>query len=106
MEKNFERLPKWAQLEIQVMKKRIAYLENQLAQVMGYKETNTFISEGLSSKPLPNNSVIEFAVDSNSKATVYVNGNVININTDSRNGKRMVILPIASNCFEIKFVNY
>ena len=86
-----EKLPKWAQSEI----KRLQGL------------TNTHLVEGLDKKPLMNNAQIEFATGHNkmNKVTVYVRSNgMIDVNSDSRLGQELVILPRAANSFYLTFI--
>ena len=104
----FDKLPKWAQQEIKTLEMRQLEIENKLSQYSGEQETNTYIQEGLSKTPLPINSNVEFRVgrDGANKATVYVRSDgLIDVNTDSRLGHTMLILPRAANSFYIAFVS-
>lgn len=104
----FEKLPKWAQSEITSLRNDNDSLKSKLLQYEGMEQTNTYISEGPSRKPLPNSANVEFCVGVGglNKARVYVRDNgVIDVNTDSRLGHEMVIRPRAANSFYIDFVN-
>lgn len=103
----FDKLPKWAQSEITNLERSIKKHKQTISELMGEEETNTYISEGLTLKPLPNNSKIEFKVGENqcNNVRVYINSEgLIDINSDSRRSHEMVIKPRASNSFYIKFI--
>jgi hypothetical protein len=103
-----EKLPKWASSEITSLNYRIKELEKYISQINGESETNTYITEGLSKRPLQKNATVEFqtGVNNLNKVSVYVrNDGTIDINTDSRLGESMVILPRAANSFYITFIN-
>lgn len=100
-----EKLPKWAKSEIIRLSNNNTNLESKISEMLGNSDTNTFIIDGLYEKPLINNAIVKFKTNKNS-ATVYVEKNgKIYVNTDSRTGKRMIILPIATNCFNIDFID-
>jgi hypothetical protein len=103
----FDKLPKWAQSEITTLKNNVFTLNNKLSQYEGMSETNTYLREGMDKKPLPKNANVEFYADKTqlNKASIYVRSNgMIDVNTDSRSGDEMVILPRAANSFYITFV--
>lgn len=105
-EEQFNKLPKWAQSEIRVLKMDNSELKTRLNEYEGVDPTNTYISEGLSSSFLPNNANIEFKMGDKQEHTVRVRVNkygLVDVNTDSRSGKDMVILPRAANSFYIDF---
>ena len=107
-QEQLDRLPKWAQLEIKRLEVYTKTLEQKLLEFNGLIETNTRISEGLDYRPLPNNSCVEFktGINQNNSVRVYVNRDgVVDVNTDSRMGKTMVIMPRAANSFYITFVD-
>lgn len=102
-----EKLPKWAQSEIKRLEGLTKTLEQRLSEFNGESETNTYLVDGLEKKPLMNNAQIEFTTgkNNNNRVTVYVRSNgAVDINTDSRMGHTMVILPHAANSFYIKFM--
>jgi hypothetical protein len=102
-----EKLPKWAQSDIKRLEGLTKTLEQRLSEFNGESETNTYLVDGLDKKPLMKNSQIEFTTgkNNNNRVTVYVRSNgVVDINTDSRMGHTMVILPRAANSFYIKFM--
>lgn len=102
-----EKLPKWAQSEIKRLQGLTQTLEQMLSEFNGESETNTHLVEGLSSKPLMNNACIVFKTGKNklNSVRVYVNREgVIDINSDSRMGQEMVLLPRAANSFYITFI--
>lgn len=43
----FEKLPKWAKLEIKSLQNSKQYLTQRLKEYTGEEETNTYISEGM-----------------------------------------------------------
>lgn len=103
-----EKLPKWAQRHIYCCERDIGALKKEKAETSGDLPTNTIRRDGLERIPLPNNSNIEFFTDSSrtQKATIYVRSNgLIDVNTDSGLGKKMVIIPNTSNSFYIAFVD-
>ena len=82
-------------------------LTKRLKEFEGQSETNTYLQDGLSKKPLPNNAQIEFRTGANKMNKVCVcirNDGLVDVNTDSRLGERMVVMPCASNSFYITFV--
>lgn len=102
-----EKLPKWAQSEIRTLEMVKNSLEQRIMQFSGAAETNTYICNGLSKMPIQNNARIDFYTDDKklNKASIYVREDgTIDVNTDSRMGKTMVIRPRASNSFYIYFV--
>lgn len=102
------KLPKWAQSEIKQLETYKKSLEQRIMQFEGEAETNTYIREGLSKMPIQNNAQIEFQTGDRKLNTVSVyvrkDGN-IDINSDSRLGHTMVIMPRAANAFYITFIN-
>lgn len=103
----FEKLPKWAQSEIKVLSQNIKDLSEKMNQLNGDSETNTYLNDMLDKQPLPKNSVIRFHLGEKNlnHVSVYVNRyGVIDINGDSRLGKKMVIIPQAANAFYIDFI--
>lgn len=104
-EKQFNKLPKWAQSEIRRLEGDNKYFEERLQEYEGKMETNTYLHKGIDNSPLPNNSCVKFCANKQESISVYVMADgLINVNCDSRNGTRAVILPQASNVFNIKFV--
>jgi len=106
-EEQFNKLPRWAQTEIGVLKGKNEHLNKKLEQFNGQGETNTYIVEGMSKRPLPNNSIIGFVVGeekfNNVSAFVRKDG-TLDINANSRGGETLVILPRASNSFYLSFI--
>jgi hypothetical protein len=106
-QEQIEKLPKWAQSEIKLLKSYIQTLEQRIKEFNGDAETNTFLTEGLSKMPLQKNGCIEFQTgrDNQNKVYVYVRRDgMIDINTDSRLGQDVVILPRAANSFYLTFI--
>ena len=102
-----EKLPKWAQSEIKRLEGLTLTLEQRLAEFNGESETNTYLVEGLDRKPLMKNAQIEFTTGFNNmnKVNVYIRQNgIIDINSDSRLGQELVILPRACNSFYLYFI--
>jgi len=102
------KLPKWAQEEIKVLEMRVSELTKKIDEYKGKEETNTYIRDGLSKIPLPNNSSVEFQVGKGkqNKVVVYVNRDgFVDVNTDSRIGQTTVIMPRAANSFFVTFAN-
>lgn len=105
-QEQFDKLPKWAQSELKQSENSVKYLQSKLEVYEGKIETNTVIREGLSKSYLPKNTVVEFHTGKNNlnSVSVYVRQDgSIDINTDSRLGETMVILPRAANSFYINF---
>ena len=102
-----EKLPRWAQNEIISLESRKCTLEQKIMEYQGDKITNTYIRDGLKSRPLPYNAQIEIYTGEAhlNKVSIYARKNGdIDINTDSRSSKTMVILPRAANSFFIRFI--
>lgn len=102
-----EKLPKWAQSELNRLQGLTQTLEQRLSEFNGESETNTYLIEGLDKKPLMNNAHIEFTTGQNNlnKVCVYVRRDgMIDINSDSRLGHTLVVLPRAANSFYLTFV--
>jgi hypothetical protein len=103
----FEKLPKWAQSEINRLKNENKSIKEKNNQIEGNSETNTFLVEGLDLKPLPKNSCVDFKTGKNNLNTVSVfirkNG-TIDVNTQSKLGQLPVIMPMAANSFHISFI--
>ena len=103
----FEKLPKWAQSEIKSLERYKMSLEQRLSEYKGEAKTNTYIIEGLEKIPIQNNAQIEFQTGegNNNKVNVYTRKDgSIDVNTDSRIGHTMVVIPRAANSFYITFV--
>lgn len=104
-----EKLPKWAQKKIKSLEMYQQSLEQRIMQFQGESETNTYIREGLDRMPIQNNAQIEFQTGDGKLNTVSVyvrkDGN-IDINSDSRLGHTMAIMPRAANSFYITFIKY
>lgn len=102
-----EKLPKWAQGEIKSLEMYRKSLEQKISQFEGETETNTYIREGIDKMPIQNNAQVEFQTGYKklNSVSVYVrkDGN-IDVNTDSRLGHTMVIMPRAANAFYITFI--
>ena len=106
-EDQFSKLPKWAQQEIKSLEIKVDGLSKRLDEYKGDKETNTYIRDGLSKIPIPNNSCVEFKTGENQEhcVTVYVNrSGFVDINTDSRLGYTTVLMPRAGNSVFVSFV--
>lgn len=105
---NLDKLPKWAKNKIISLQNKNYSLEKELSEFNGFSKTNTYISVGIDKKPLPNNSNIQFKLDENqlNNVSVYIRKDgLLDINTDSRCGKTMVIIPRAANAFFIDFID-
>jgi hypothetical protein len=103
-----EKLPKWAQSEINRLERLTKTLNQRLAEFNGEAETNTHLLDGLDRLPLMNNAIIEFSIGDNklNRVVVYIRKDgVIDINSDSRLGEQLVILPRASNSFYLTFID-
>lgn len=103
-----EKLPKWAQSEINSLEMYKKSLEQRIKQFEGEAETNTYIREGLDRMPIQNNAQIEFQTGDRKLNTVSVyvrKDGDIDINSDSRLGHTMVIMPRAANAFYITFID-
>ena len=59
-EKQFARLPKWAQVEITRLNNNLEYAERRVREVEGKDETNVFIDTMMDKIPLPKDSQICF----------------------------------------------
>ena len=105
-QQQFEKLPKWAQYEINRLKNYTQSIEQQIRQEQGQEDTNTFVVAILDKLPMAKNAQIQFHTpDNNGYVEVRVNSKgVIDIHGDSRMGKTMVIMPRASNSFYIDFI--
>ena len=100
-------MPKWAQYEIKRLQDLTQTLNQRLSEFNGESETNTHLIEGLEKRPLMNNAQIEFATGHNkmNKVYVYVRSNgMIDVNSNSRLGQELVILPRAANSFYLTFI--
>ena len=103
----FDKLPQWARNEINFQKGSVEYLTKKLAQFTGEAETNTYLVVGVDNKPLPKNAQVEFRVGDrqlNRVNVMVMRNGMVNINTDSRMGHSMVMLPRGANSFYIHFV--
>jgi hypothetical protein len=99
----FGRLPKWAQAEIKRLTRCNKGLTDRLAELSGEKDTNTFVCDRLTYRPIENNARVEFRTGDDS-VTVHIDREgMIDINANSWKGKRVAILPGYSNAFKITF---
>lgn len=103
-QEKIDKLPTWAKNKISLLQSNIDTLKLKLNQVNGISETNTVILDFLEERPLPNNSIVRFKVDMHNTITVRVESDTININADSRNGKRFILAPRAANSINLMFV--
>ena len=106
-QEQLSKLPKWAKDEINRLTIDNSSLKNKLEQFEGKQETNVFISDGIDKKPLPLNASIDFCLGERNlnRVSVYITrSGQVNIQTDSRSGKEMVLVPQAANSFNIKFI--
>jgi len=60
-EERFNKLPKWAQIEIQKLTSDLASANEKINALFYNGKTNTVIISGLDEMPLPNNSNIRFS---------------------------------------------
>lgn len=98
------KLPKWAQTEIKVLRSDNQSLKIKLNEMFGEAETNTYIEDLLDKKPLIKDASISFSITGGTvRCRVDRFGN-LDINSDSRVGKSFSILPNASNSITIKFI--
>jgi hypothetical protein len=107
-QEQFDRLPKWAQSEINKLKNYTQSLEQRISQETGESETNTHLLVMREKYPMAKNSQIEFTLnDNNGSVEVRVDrsGEYIILQGDSRRGKDMVIQPRSGNMFHIRFID-
>lgn len=97
--KKFARLPKWAKNEIERLNANIEYYKKQVQEIKGEKDTNVFIVEGLTKRPLPKNSHIEFRLGKNwsDKVDINIEEDCIQIYLDD-----VIVIPSASNHLYLK----
>ena len=103
----FEKLPKWAQSELQRLQKLAKTLSKSLSEFNGESETNTYLIDGLEEKPLVNNAVIQFCTGPNklNRVTIRVlHDGAIDVNSDSRISQELAILPRAANSCYLTFI--
>lgn len=93
-----EKLPKWAQQEINRLTNENESLKNKLASFNGEAETNTFIRSGRDKIPLPKNSRISFEIGLSS-FDIIIDGDLLNVH-HSGDGK-LVVMPCVSNVVNI-----
>jgi hypothetical protein len=102
-----ERLPKWAQEELQSLRRKVLdaqLLNEELRGEVG--QTNTFVlnyGDG-TNQPLPNNARVEFRWPSkrwDEHIQVYIEGDRLHI----QGGRFLVIHPQVSNAFDIALGN-
>jgi len=106
-QEQIDKLPNKVKNEITTLQWKIKDLEKRLSEFSGEVVTNTSICEGLEKKPLPNYASIDFCTGENNlnKVSVRVSrSGYVDVNTDSRLGLTMVIIPRAANSFYIDFV--
>lgn len=106
-EEQINKLPKWAQIEVKSLQFQNLYLIEKLKEINSESDTNTFIRDGLDKRPLQRNAQVEFRTgdrDANSVTVYRRSDGLIDVNTDSRLGHTMVIIPRASNSFYINFI--
>ena len=104
----FEKLPKWAQIEINTLTSTVKNLESRIEAYYERGETETYICDGLDLKGLPKGSCIEFKTGQRYKNKVSVRverSGKIYFNSDSRTGQSMAIRPSAANAFYIDFID-
>ena len=81
---------------------------DDLSKIYEQSETNVHLIKGLSKEPLPNNACVEFSTGMNNKnkITVYVREDgIVDVNTNSRIGQDLIILPRAANSFYLSFID-
>lgn len=102
-DEQLNKLPKWAQTEITVLRNDNQSLKRKLNEMFGEAETNTYMDDLLDKKPLMKDTSIVFSITGGTvRCRVDRFGN-LDINSDSRLGKKLAILPNASNAITIKF---
>jgi hypothetical protein len=107
-QEQFDKLPKWAQSEINKLKNYTQSLEQRIMQETGEAETNTYLRVFLEKHPMAKGSQVEFNLnDNNGSVEVRVDrsGEFIILYADSRRGKDMVIKPRSGNMFHIRFID-
>jgi hypothetical protein len=107
-QEQFDKLPKWAQSEINKLKDYTQSLEQRIRQETGESETNTHLVQFMDRHPMARNSQIEFGLDDNNgsvEVRVDTSGEFIILYGDSRRGKDMVIQPRSGNMFHIRFID-
>jgi hypothetical protein len=100
-QEQFDRLPKYAQEEMNRINENLVYLGKQLDEIQGIGETNTFIAEGVDTEhmPLPNNSRIRFVFDKSREIECQVIDGKLHIS-----GKigALIVRPCVSNVIVVE----
>jgi hypothetical protein len=101
-ENDYSKLPKWAQSEIDVLKKNIEHYKEQFRQ-MSEKDTNTFMTRGLRDNDvgLPRDSSIRFVFGLRKEIDVRIDmdNNLYVSGLDT-----LQIIPWASNVVKIRIL--
>ena len=98
MEQNqFNKLPKWAQSEITRLTRNLEHAKKEIDAINGKGETNTYITEGMDLRPLPDESEIQFNTEVGSFRVTVQYGKGIKVNFHGKAGYEMAIQPKASN---------
>jgi hypothetical protein len=103
-QEQFDRLPKNVQQELKSLYEKVNSLENHVNEINGQKDTNVFLLEGLSKRPLPKDSHIELFDDNQNSISVCLREEGIYLNAHSPLGLALSILPRACNAFLIRFI--
>jgi len=106
LENNTDKLPKWAQNEIRILKMRLEEKTKELERINENPESNTILGNGYQFKDSPivylnNNQLITFNL-SNGYVQAKIHGDVVEIHT---NGGDLLIKPKVSNGFDIKLIS-
>ena len=101
---DISKLPKWAQKELEKLRRDLASCQATLRQFEGKEESNVYIVNGCALSPLPADSTIEFHI-SKGKVKFHINhkADTLEVYCFSNEG-HMVLKPHFSNTFSIKFM--
>ena len=89
--KQFERLPKYAQVEIARLEKEVEHWKQQYEQTIGKAESNTFIWQGMEEVGIGSPTVRYYLPHG------CVDVSIVDQKLNIRGGDRIAILPDASN---------
>ena len=97
----FDRLPKWAQMEINRLSGDLENYKEKVAQISGEEETIVYCEGYVTPKiNLPNNSHIVFEIDGGSISANVVDGE---LRVYGQSPGPLLVLPRASNSVYLKF---
>lgn len=92
-EEQFNKLPRWAQNEINRLEHNIIHLVKKNDEIYGEVSTNVFVQDLMEEPTLPKNSIVNFYADENNqnRVTVSIKNGKLQINGDSAIRKDMVL---------------